>query len=91
MHLVYPQTFLCNHRFQFLLGITVVSREVEDNGSETFGGGGGKVHYGLGENGEYEIPRVSCTVSKQTLHCKRCVYNCNDLLSYNSSPRSSHI
>ena len=40
MHLVYPQTFLCNHRFQFLLGITVVSREVEDNGSETFGGGG---------------------------------------------------
>ena len=58
MHLVYPQTFLCNHRFQFLLGITVVSREVEDNGSETFGGWGGggggvgKVHYGLGENGE---------------------------------------
>ena len=58
MHLVYPQTFLYNHRFQFLLGIAVVSREVEDNGSETFGGGGGgggwvgKVHYGLGENGE---------------------------------------
>ena len=41
MHLVYPQIFLYNHRFQFLLGITVVSREVEDNGSETFGGGGG--------------------------------------------------
>ena len=40
MHLVYPQIFLYNHRFQFLLGITVVSREVEDNGSETFGGGG---------------------------------------------------
>ena len=55
MHLVSPQIFLYNHRFQFLLGITVVSREVEDNGSETFGGGGGvggKVHYGLGENGE---------------------------------------
>ena len=54
MHLVYPQIFLYNHRFQFLLGITVVSREVEDNGSETFGGGGGwgKVYYGLGENGE---------------------------------------
>ena len=59
MHLGYPQTFLYNHRFQFLLGITVVSREVEDKGSETFGGGGGgggwgvrKVHYGLGENGE---------------------------------------
>lgn len=56
MHLGYPQTFLYNHRFQFLLGITVVSREVEDNGSETFGGWGGggvgKVHYGLGENGE---------------------------------------
>ena len=41
MHLVYPQIFLYNHRFQFLLGIAVVSREVEDNGSETFGGGGG--------------------------------------------------
>ena len=40
MHLVSPQIFLYNHRFQFLLGITVVSREVEDNGSETFGGGG---------------------------------------------------
>ena len=57
MHLVYPQTFSYNHRFQFFLGIAVVSREVEDNGSETFGGGGGgwgvgKVHYGLGENGE---------------------------------------
>ena len=23
--------------------------------------------------------------------CKSCVYNCDDLLSYNSSPRSSHI
>ena len=43
MHLVYPQIFLYNHRFQFLLGITVVSREVEDNGSATFGGGGGGV------------------------------------------------
>lgn len=43
MQLVYPQIFL----------YTVVSREVEDNGSETFGGGGGgKVYYGLGENGE---------------------------------------
>ena len=58
MHLVYPQIFLYNHRFQFLLGITVVSREVEDNGSETFGGWGGggggfgKVHFGFGENGE---------------------------------------
>ena len=30
MHLVYPQTFLYNHRFQFLLGIAVVSREVEE-------------------------------------------------------------
>ena len=23
--------------------------------------------------------------------CKSCVYNCDDLLSYNSSPRSSHV
>ena len=47
-----------NHCFQFLLGITVVPIEIEDNGHvEFFGGvgwGGGvtKVHYGLCENGE---------------------------------------
>ena len=49
-----------NHCFQFLLSITVVLREIQDNGyAKNFlsrgGGGGGvnKVLYGLCENGEY--------------------------------------
>ena len=29
--------------------------------------------------------------SRTNLNCKSCVYNCVDLLSYNPSPRSSHI
>ena len=53
---------LHNHCFQFLLGNTVVPREIEDNGYAFFffffflegggGGGCGGVHYGLCENGE---------------------------------------
>ena len=50
MHLVYPQ-YLLNHCFQFLLGITVVPREIEDNGNAKFWGVS-KVRYGLGENDE---------------------------------------
>ena len=59
-----------DHCFQFLLGITVVLREIQDNGyakvflSRGSGGGGGgvnKVLYGLCENGEY-----SWTFSPQT-------------------------
>ena len=48
-----------NHCSQFLLGITVAPREIEDSGYAFFfcmgGGGGGvdKVHYGLCENGEF--------------------------------------
>ena len=42
---------LRNHCFQFLLSITVVQRENEDNGYAKFGGLN-KVHYGLCENGE---------------------------------------
>ena len=50
-----PQ-ILHNHCFQFLLGITVVPREIQDNGYAKFGRGAGgwvnKVHYcGLCENG----------------------------------------
>ena len=53
---------LHNYCFQFLLGNTVVPREIEDNGYAFFffGGGGGevggvgvkKVHYGLCENSD---------------------------------------
>ena len=50
MHLVYPQ-YLLNHCFQFLLGITVVPREIEGNGNAKFWGVS-KVRYGLRENDE---------------------------------------
>ena len=33
----------------------------------------------------------SCCYYYYFRNCKSCVYNCDDLLSYNSSPRSSHI
>ena len=38
MHLVFPLTILHNQGFQFLQGITVVPREIENNGSASFGG-----------------------------------------------------
>ena len=41
-----PQ-ILHNHCFQFLLGITVVPREIQDNSLAKFLGGVNKVHYGL--------------------------------------------
>ena len=41
-----------NHCFQFLLDITVVSKEIEDTGYAKFWGVN-KEHYGLCENGEY--------------------------------------
>ena len=52
-----PPQILHNHCFQFLLGNTVVPREIEDNGYAFFFGGGGvvgvnKVHYGLCENSD---------------------------------------
>ena len=45
---------LHHHCFQFLLGITVIPREIEDNGYAKFWGVN-KVHYGLGENGQYQL------------------------------------
>ena len=50
-----PPKGLHSHCLQFLLGITVIAREIEDNGYAKFGvgwGGGGvnKVHYGLCDN-----------------------------------------
>ena len=54
-----PQ-ILYNCSFQFLLGITVVPREIKDSGYSIFffflgRGGGSKVHWGLCENGEWQI------------------------------------
>ena len=46
-----PPKILHSHCFQFLQGITVVPREIEDNGYVKFWGVN-KVHYGLCENGE---------------------------------------
>ena len=50
-----PRLNLHNHCFQFLLGVTVVPREIElciffGRGK---GGGINRVHHGLCENGEY--------------------------------------
>ena len=36
MHLAYPAKFCIPHCFQFLLGFTVVPREIEDNGYINF-------------------------------------------------------
>ena len=47
-----PPKILHNHCFQFLLGITVVPREIEDNGYAKFWEVN-KVHYGLCKIGEY--------------------------------------
>ena len=49
IHLVCPQ-ILHNHSFQFLLGITIFPREIEDNDYENLGGLN-KLHYGLSGNG----------------------------------------
>ena len=52
MQLVYP-IILHNHCFQFLPGITVVPREIEDNGYAKFWVVN-TLHYGLCENGELQ-------------------------------------
>ena len=55
MHLVFPLRILHNHCFQILQGITVVPREIENNGYAMVMQfwGVNKVNYGLCENGEY--------------------------------------
>ena len=64
MHLVYPKSYHCS---QFLLGITVVPREIQDNGYGKFWGVN-KVHYGLRENGECHRTKVLMSyISKQLL------------------------
>ena len=50
-----------NHCFQFLQGITVIPREIKDDGYIKFWGVN-KVHYGLCENGELNEWMVKCFV-----------------------------
>ena len=57
-----PLKILHNHCFQFFLGITVVPREMEDNGYAKFWGVN-KMHSGLGENGELHY-RTYLTILK---------------------------
>ena len=52
MQLVYP-IILHKHCFQFLLGITVVPKGIEDNGYAKFWGVN-KLHYRLCETGELQ-------------------------------------
>ena len=64
MHVVYPPKFYITIVSEFLLGIKVVPREIEENGYAIVcfffweGGGGSrggrvnKVHHGLGEKSE---------------------------------------
>ena len=47
-----PPQILHNHCFQSLLDITVVPREIQDDGYAKLWGVN-KVHYGLCENGEW--------------------------------------
>ena len=49
-----PKNIVHSHYFQFLLGITVIAREIEDTGYAKFLGVN-KVHYGLGEKSEVWI------------------------------------
>ena len=53
-----PKNIVQSHYFQFLPGITVIAREIEDTGYAKFLGVN-KVHYGLGEKSEVWILR-SC-------------------------------
>ena len=56
---------LHNHCFQFLLGITVIPSEIEDNGYVKFWGVN-KVHHGLCDNGELNEWMVMCFVKLST-------------------------
>ena len=70
------------HYFQFLLGITVILREIDDNGYAKFGGVGGvnKEHYGLCENGDkaglYNLQATvnNCAMRHLTSAGVQCMY-----------------
>ena len=56
------------HCFQFLLGITVVPREIQDDDYAKLWGVN-KMHYGLCANGEYSLLR---DVSPTSLSSEKC-------------------
>ena len=60
-----PKKKLRNHCFQFLLGITVIPGEIEDNAYVKFWGVN-KVHYGLCDNVELNEWMVMCFVKLST-------------------------
>ena len=64
-----PPLILHNHCFQVLLGITVVPREIEDNGYAKFWGVN-KVNYGLCENGEFKVKALFATSSSYDHLCE---------------------
>jgi len=57
IHVVYPPKVLHKHCFQFLLGFTIVPRELENNTSAKFWGVN-KVYYGLCESSEFTISAI---------------------------------
>ena len=60
IHLAWSLKILRNHGFQFLLGITVVPREIEDNVyAKNLGGGGGGGEQGVGV-ASFTDPRQTC-------------------------------
>ena len=75
MDLVYPHKILHNHCFQFLLGITVVPREIEGNGYASFWGVNMCIHYSLGANDVVEERNatkyfhISWTDQKESKNC----------------------
>ena len=68
-----------NHCLQFLLGITVIPREIKDNGYAKFGEVN-KVRLGLGENSEWNL----MLAKKLLVNHKNCQYNystCKDKIN----------
>ena len=58
MHLICPRKFCLTFVFSFLLGITAVPREIENNAYAKFGGGGGANKVRYVENVEMANERV---------------------------------
>ena len=73
-----PPKFLYDHCFQFVLGITVVPREIKDNGNAKFWGVN-KVHYGLCENGECDNKQTKKWSKFARNHCNLQLYRWNQL------------
>ena len=69
-----PRNILHNHCFQFLLGITVVPLEIQDDDYAKFWGVN-RVHYGLCENGELNAVWSYCCV------CVQCYVRCKTVFA----------